>query len=149
MSVGTPEAQPSADRVARIAVLLESGRAGEAALGRAAALAGELQAELTVVAVAPQATRTCCGGVSPAAYNETVRDQVAADLGRAVAELGVPARFELLSEAREPALPRFVSERAIELVLLPARHVALGSARHPQARRLRGLPGVEVRVITP
>lgn len=131
-------------------MLLEPGRGGAAALHRGAELARELGAELTVVAVAPQAPRPCCGGLSPADYNCAIRDDVVADLGLAAGELqalGADARFELLLEGRDPPLDRFLSERGFGILLLPARRVALRTARHPDARRLSRLAGVEVRVV--
>jgi hypothetical protein len=130
-------------------VLFEPGRNGSRALDCAVVLSRELQAELTVVATAPQAPPSCCAG-SAVAFNGAVREAVADDLCHAadqIAGLQVDARFELLVEGRDPPLEQFLAERGVELVLLPARHSMPGTRRHPAARRLRRLPGCEVRLV--
>jgi hypothetical protein len=141
--------RPRPDGV-KIAVLLEPGRGGAAAVHSGMALAQELGGELTVVAIAPQAPPPRCGGFSPSAYNRAVRDEVASELSvvaRRLEAVGIPARRALLLEGREPSLERFLSERGVELILLPARH-AWGPAKHPDARRLSRMGGLQVRVVT-
>jgi hypothetical protein len=135
----------------RMAVLLESGRSGEAALERAVALALEHEAELVVVALAPQAEAPRCQGPSPQGFNDAVRDAVAGELDAAKARVrrsgGLTPTVSLLVQGRDPPLEAWVAERGIELVLLPARRPSLGPARHPQARRLRG--HAQVHVVVP
>jgi len=131
----------------RIAVLLEPGRRGTTAVDRAAAISAEFGAELSVVALAPQAEPPRCGGVSPAAYNFAVLDEVNAELCAAARRLGgtdLRASFTLLLERRDPPLHRWLGDQSVDLVLLPARR----SGRHPQARAVRRHTGAQVRVIS-
>ena len=135
----------------RIAVLLESGRSGEVALTRAVALSHEHQAELAVVALAPQAKSPRCQGPSAQGFNDAVRDATAGELeaaGRVIRRRGGTALVaSLLVEGRDPPLERWVDDQAIELVLLPARRPFLAHPRHPQARRLRG--HTQVHIVVP
>lgn len=136
----------------KIAVLLESGRSGMAALDRAVALSGEHEAELLVIAVAPQAQRPPCGGLSPQGYNDAVCDAVMSDLWaaeRRVGQSSPPTSFVLLIDGRDDPLDRWIAERGVDLVLLPTRHPVLRAPRHPAARRLRRRSGAEVRVVAP
>src|SRR2546423_7272091 len=89
----------------RIAVLLEPGRSGVAALQRAVALATEHEAELSVVAVAPQAQRPRCAGPSPQGFNDAVHDVVAGELDAAAQRLGptdAAANYRLLRPGHDP-----------------------------------------------
>jgi hypothetical protein len=147
-------------RVSRVAVLLESGRGGAAALAEAAALAGAGAAELTVVAIAPTVATVCrsCGGVSARAYNCAVRDDVADSLQRTVDRMTpVTQRVTgtLLVEGDDPPLEEWVAMQSFDVVLLPSR---LGvprrrrqrrRRRHPAARRLRQQTHAEIRVVGP
>jgi hypothetical protein len=126
----------------RIAVVLEPGRRGAAALAQAATLAAAADSEVTVVALAPTADPVCrsCGGVSTRAYNCAVRDEVAESLDRAVATLGGATEQiagRLLVEGEDPPLDEWVARRGIDLVLLPARRGVPRTRRHPAERRLR------------
>jgi hypothetical protein len=135
----------------RIAVVLEPGRSGAAALTQATALAASPGAELTVVAVAPKAIGCrCCGGPSPYAYNCAVRDDVAQDLHDAAARLDRGAQdinVKLLVEGRDPPLEEWVAQSRVDLVLLPARWRPLRRPDHPAARLLRRLTDASVRVV--
>lgn len=136
----------------RVAVVLEPGRSGAAALTQATALAASPDAELTVVAVAPKAVGCrCCGGPSPYAYNCAVRDDVAQDLHDAVARLDGGARdikVKLLVEGRDPPLEEWVVQSRVDLVLLPARWRPLRRRDHPAAPVLRRLTDATVRVVS-
>lgn len=136
----------------RIAVLLEPGRRGVAALRAAVDLAAERDAELTIVAVAPTAQTACrsCGGVSPRAYNCAVRDDAADELDRAFLSVHpTTARIDtvLLVEHDDPPLHDWLAAHSFDLVLLPARIGLPHSRRHPAARSLRRHAGLTVRVL--
>jgi hypothetical protein len=135
----------------RIAVVLESGRSGQAALDRAVALAREHEAELSVVALAPQAERSHCAGPSPQDLNAALWDATAADLKAARTRIhrsGDPGcAWTLLVEGQDPPLAQWVRQHEIDLVLLPARRSLIRRRRHPQARHLRA--HVQVRVVVP
>jgi len=135
----------------RIAVVLEPGRSGAAALAQATALAASPAAELTVVAIAPKAIGCrCCGGPSPYAYNCAVRDDVAQELDDAAVRLDLAARdikVKLLVEGSDPPLEEWVVHSQIDLVLLPAHWRALRSRSHPAARLLRRATGADVRIV--
>jgi hypothetical protein len=139
------------DLSSHIAVVLEPGRSGAAALAQATALAASPGAELTVVAVAPNAVGCrCCGGPSPYAYNCAVRDDVAQELHDAAARLDCGARdvkVKLLVEGRDPPLEEWVVQSGVDLVLLPARWRVLRSRSHPAAQLLRRLTDASVRVV--
>jgi hypothetical protein len=113
------------------------------------ALAREHEAELTVVAVAPQAERPRCAGPSPEGYNDAVRDTVGGELAAARAHAGESARYVLLVEHRDQPLARWLDAEAIDLVMLPRRWPPLGRPRHPAARGLRRSVSAEVRVVAP
>jgi hypothetical protein len=136
---------------ARIAVLVERGRSGEAALAQAREMAAARAAELTVVAVAPQATvgRRCCGG-HPYAFNCAVRDDVAEQLRTAAAPLMFIAHdlgVRMLVEGSDPPLEEWVAQGQFDLVLLPARR-GLRARSHPAAPRLRRATDARVRVVS-
>jgi hypothetical protein len=136
----------------RVAVLLEPGRRGAAALAHAAALCRTPASELTVVAVAPTVETVCrsCGGVSPRAYNCAVRDEVAQQLEAAVAGLGPLAEQphgKLLVEGADPSLEHWIAHQRFDLVLLPSRPGLPHARRHPAVRRLRRCTDVPVKVV--
>ena len=136
----------------RVAVLLEPGRRGAAALAQAAALGATRDAEVTVVAIAPRANTVCrsCGGVSTAAYNCAVRDDVADELQKAIMSSGAVAqRIEgrLLVEGTDPPLARWIAQGAFDLVLLPSRWGIPRLRRHPAARELRTRSSATIRVV--
>jgi hypothetical protein len=136
----------------RIAVVLEAGRRGAAALVQAAALAAASGAELTVVAIAPKAAAVCrcCGGVSPHAYNCAVRDEVAEELQSAVAGLGSAGQditSKLLVEGSDPPLEKWIAQERITLVLLPARWGVQRLRSHPAARPLRRSTDATIRIV--
>jgi hypothetical protein len=136
----------------RIAVLLEPGRSGVAALQRAVALATEHEAELTVVAVAPQAQRPRCAGPSPQGFNDAVQDAVAGELDVAVQRVessDAHANYVLLVQGRDQPLGQWLRAGSFDLVLLAARRPMLRWPRHPEARRLRRRLDAEVRVVAP
>jgi hypothetical protein len=81
-----PDAAPGPPHT-RIAVLFEPGRRGVAALARASELAAAPGVELTVVALAPQASGPRCGA-SNDAYNCAASDEAAAELRQAAELLG-------------------------------------------------------------
>ncbi|HEY3725560.1 MAG TPA: universal stress protein [Solirubrobacteraceae bacterium] len=133
----------------RIAVLLEPGASGTAALERGVALAREHEAELIVVAVAPQAEPSRCAAPSPEGYNDAVCQAVRAELEAAKARAGAAFRYVVLVEHRDEPLGRWLDAQAVDLVLLPRRWPSLGRPRHPAARRLRRSLSAEIRVIAP
>jgi hypothetical protein len=139
------------DPPARIAVVLERGRSGAAALAQATALAASPAAELTIVAVAPKVTAArCCGGPSPYAYNCAVRDNVAEELQSAIARLEPAARdvkVKLLVEGTDPPLEDWVVRSRFDLVLLPARWRGLRQRSHPAAGLLRRFTDANIRVV--
>jgi hypothetical protein len=136
----------------RIAVLLEPGRSGVATLQRAVALAAEHEAELTVVAVAPQAERPRCAGPSPQCFNDAVHDAVAGELEAAAQRLGpsrAAANYVLLVQGQDQSLGEWLQAGSFDLVMLPGRRPMLRWPRHPEARRLRRRLDAEVRVVAP
>ncbi|HEY2260463.1 MAG TPA: hypothetical protein VGH45_12150 [Solirubrobacteraceae bacterium] len=136
----------------RIAVLFEPGRSGNAALERGVALSREHEAELAVVAVAPQAERSRCAGPSPDGYNDAIRDTVQSELQDAERRVGAsnpPVTYALLVQGRDAPLDRWLEAESADLVLLPARRPMLRWPHHPDARRLRRRLQAEVRVVAP
>ena len=136
----------------RIAVLLEPGRRGAAAVARAADLAAAPGRELTIIAVAPSVATVCrsCGGVSARAYNCAVRDDVAAELARAIDGLagsGQPVNGQLLVQGADPPFERWVAEGGFDLVLLPSRRAVPRLRGHPAARSLRRQTDADIRVV--
>jgi hypothetical protein len=136
-------------RARRVMVLFEPGRTSEAALreaGEAAADGGEL----TVVTLAPQAHPGGCVRCRAGAfaYNCAVREEAALDLSRARELLGPAAdraAFKTLVERRDPPLAAWVDEQLFDLVVLPARRLALRG--HPAAPKLRRTRTAELRVV--
>jgi hypothetical protein len=56
---------------------------------------------------------------------------------------------ELLAEGTDPPLHEWVARAGVDLVLLPARHRPLRSAKHPAAAALRRSTAAEVRIVEP
>jgi hypothetical protein len=135
-----------------VLVLYEPGRSGAAALEQARRLVADDGSALTVVTVAPQDTRICCGAGSAIDYNQAVCEAAGAELREASALLGSVAgraQFEVLVQDREPPLADWVASGGFDVVLLPARGRTLRRAKHPAAGQLRRLTGAEVRVVGP
>jgi hypothetical protein len=134
----------------RVAVLYEPGRAGLAALDLAGRLAADESSVLTVVSVAPQDTRICCGAGSAIDYNQAVREAVGAELQRArelLGDAGDRASFKLLVQDTDPPLAAWIDATGFDIVLLPARRRPLRSAKHPAADQLVRLTSAEIRVV--
>jgi hypothetical protein len=136
--------------VRRVMVLYEPGRTGSAALDLARRLVGAAGLGLTVVSVAPQDTRICCGAGSALDYNRAVCDAAEAELLQARKELGATAErasFKVLVEDKDPPLAAWVAAGDFDVVLLPARRRPLRRSKHPAAEGLRRSTRAEVRVI--
>ena len=132
----------------RTLVVIEPGRAGNAALEAARAHATREGAEVTLVGVAPQVGSRC--GPSGEEYNDAVVDAVARDLFGArdrLAAAGVHVTCRLLVDGRDPPLEEFAAAGGFGLILLPSRRPRWRHASHPSARRLIGLTHAEVRSI--
>ena len=137
----------------RVLVLYEQGRGGIAAIDVARGLAEQEKANLTVVAVAPQAPSGPRCGNSAIEYNQAVADSVSGDLDKARARLGQAAEraaFVLLVDGADQTFEQFAESGGFDLVLLPARRRPLRrGARHPEASRLRLSVGAEIRIVEP
>jgi hypothetical protein len=134
----------------RVAVLYEPGRSGSAALDLARRLVGDYGSELTVVSVAPQDTRICCGAGSAMDYNRAVREAAGVEL-RDASELlgreGSRASFKLLVQDKDPPFAAWIAAGDFDVVLLPAHRRPLRKAKHPAAGQLRRLTSAEVYVV--
>ncbi len=111
-------------------MLLEPGRSGVAAVERAVAIAREHEAALVLVALAPQADSLHCSAPAKG-VNDAIFETVAGELAAATEQIGrtgSPASSALLVDGRDPALHRWVRERRVDLVLLPARRPTVGPA---------------------
>src|SRR5437588_1644444 len=92
----------------RVLALVAPGRHGNAAVGYAQSL-GETEAiELTVVAIAPQASGPRCG-TSILDYNAAVAQAAREDLARARARLGELATYAVLPARTAQALSDFAA----------------------------------------
>jgi hypothetical protein len=134
----------------RVVVLYEPGRSGSAALALAARLVAGDGSALTVVSVAPQDTRRCCGAGSAIGYNRAVCEAVAGELRQArelLGDVGDHASFRLLVEAKDPPLAAWVAAGGFDVVLLPARRRPLRRAKHPALDPLRRSTSAEVRIV--
>jgi hypothetical protein len=134
----------------RVVVLYEPGRSGSAALDLARRLVAPDGSALTVVSVAPQDTRLCCGAGSAVDYNRAVCEAAEAELREARQQLGAAgdrARFKLLVEDRDPPLSAWIAAGDFDVVLLPARIRPLRRAKHPAADQLRRSTSAAVRVV--
>src|SRR6478609_2878343 len=134
----------------RVVVLYEPGRTGSAALSLAGRLVGGDGSALTVVTVAPQDTRICCGAGSAIDYNRAVCEASAAELRQArelLGPVGNRALFKLLVQGKDPPLAAWIAAGGFGVVLLPARRRPLRSAKHPAADPLRRSTSAKVRVV--
>ena len=133
----------------RVVVLYEPGRSGSGALDLAGRLVGGDGSALTVVSVAPQGRRICCGG-SAIGYNRAVCEAVAAELQQArelLGALGDRASFRLLVQDKDPPLAAWIGGGGFDVVLLPARRRPLRGAKHPAADQVRRSTSAEVRIV--
>jgi hypothetical protein len=133
-----------------VVVLYEPGRSGSAALDLARRLVGDDGSALTVVTVAPQDRRICCGAGSAIDYNRAVCEAADAELREARELLGPPAdraSFKLLVQDKERPLAAWIAAGDFDVVLLPARRRPLRSAKHPAADQLRRSTSAEIRVV--
>jgi hypothetical protein len=133
-----------------VVVLYEPGRNGAAALDEARRLAVDDGFDLTVVSVAPQDTRICCGAISAMDYNQAVCDAVDTELREArelLGPVGNRASFRLLVEHTDPPLAAWITARDCDVVLLPARRRPLRRVKHPAAGQLRRSTRAEVHVV--
>jgi len=136
----------------RILVLCEHGRAGAAAIELAGELAEREHANLTVVAVAPQAPSGPRCGNSAVEYNEAVADSVARDLDEAKRRLGHAAEraaFLLLIAGADQTFGQLARSGGFDLVLLPAHRRPFRKPGHPAASELSGVAGAEIRIVEP
>jgi hypothetical protein len=134
----------------RVVVLYEPGRTGSAALDLAGRLVGDDGSALTVVSVAPQDTRICCGAGSAIDYNRAVCEAADAELRQARELLdfaGNRASFKLLVQGKDPPLAAWIAAGGFGVVLLPARRRPLRSAKHPAADQIRRSTSAQVRVV--
>jgi hypothetical protein len=134
----------------RVVLLYEHGRAGSAASDLARWLVVENGAELTVVTVAPQAARICCGAGSAVDYNRAVCEAAGAELREAyrlLGSVGNRASFKLLVQDKDPSLAAWIAAEDFDLALLPARRRPLCRAKHPAAEQLRRSTSAKVRVV--
>jgi hypothetical protein len=146
-SIQSDAVRPAAKRVV---VLYEPGRTGSAALALAGRLVRDDSPVLTVVGVAPQDTRICCGAGSASDYNRAVCEAVDAELRRArelLGDAGNRASFKLLVQDTDPPLAAWIDAAGFDIVLLPARRRPLRSAKHPAADQLRRSTSAEVRIV--
>jgi hypothetical protein len=133
-----------------VAVLYEPRRTGSAALDLAGRLVGDDNALLTIVGVAPQDTRICCGAGSANDYNRAVCVAVESELQQAQALLGdagTRASFKLLVQHKDPPLAAWIDAAGFDIVLLPARRRPLRGAKHPAADQLCRSTSAEVRIV--
>lgn len=134
-------------RPVRTLVLIEPGRAGDAAVHQALTLARRTAMELTIVGIAPQAPGPRCG-TSTLDYNAAIVAAVREDLARVRETLGGDGALpvcRLIVQGRDPALEQFAATGDFDLVLLPARGRRFGSApasgrRTPRGHHPRGGP---------
>jgi hypothetical protein len=134
----------------RVAVLYEPGRTGAAALDLARRLVGPAGLGLTVLSVAPQDTRICCGAGSAMDYNRAMCETAEAELREARKELGPMAErasFKVLVQDKDPPLAAWIAAGGFDVVLLPARRRPLRRVKHPAAEPLRRATSAEVRII--
>ena len=132
---------------ARVLAVCEASASGRAVLERAASMAREGGAELTVLALARQDTAPPHCTVYGEAYNQAVRADAQAELEHARGAIGdLPlARFELLIEGRDPPLARWAQGR-FDVALLPSRRF-LRRGTHPWQAELAGAGIARVLVI--
>lgn len=133
----------------RTLVVIEPGRAGDAAVDEACAQARLTGSAVTLVAVAPLVESVRCGP-APRDYNDAVIDAVRQDLKRAserLAAAGVEADCSVLVDGHDPCLEAFAAAGGFGLILLPPHRARWRHAGHPSARRLTGIGEAEVRLV--
>ena len=151
-SSGSIQADTLPSVARRVAVLYEPGRAGSAALDRARRLVEEDGSALTVVTLAPQGTRLCCGAVSAIDFNQAVCEAAGDELREArglLGPVGNRAVYKVLVQDRDPPLATWIAAGDFDLVLLPARRRPLRRMKHPDGDRLRRASGAEVLIVRP
>jgi hypothetical protein len=134
----------------RVVVLYEPGRSGSAALTLARRLVAGEGSALTIVTVAPQDTRICCGAGSAMDYNRAVCEAADAELREArklLGPVGDRALLKLLVQDKDPPLAAWIAAGDFDIVLLPARRSLLRRAKHPAADQLRRSTSADVRVV--
>lgn len=133
----------------RTLVVIEAGRAGDAAVDEACAQARRTGCAVTLVGVAPQATAMHCVS-SGEGLNDAILEAVIADLARARARLatsGIEVASRVLVDGCDPPLEEFAATGGFDLILLPSRRPRWVHAGHPSARRLSGRTSAEVRLV--
>jgi hypothetical protein len=133
----------------RTLVVIEPGRAGDAAVEEARAQAAVVDCEVTLVGVARRDSSVRCGP-SGEAYNAAITEAVARDLARARDRLvtaGVAVTCRVLVDGRDLPLEGFAAAEGFDLILLPSRGPRRAPRRHPAARRLTQLAGPEIRLV--
>ena len=133
----------------RTLLVIEPGRAGDAAVEEACLQAWRTGSAVTLVATAPLVATVRCGPAGDE-YNGAVIDAVTRDLVRACERLetaGVEVDCSVLIDGRDPPLEEFAATGDFELILLPSRRPRWWQARHPLARRLTGKTQAEVRLV--
>ncbi len=128
----------------RMAVLIEAGHRADAAIAEAVALAGSEPISATLVAVVPHARGRGCA-VSATPLNEAIEQAAGVDLWNAGQRLGDCDR-RILRDGLDPSLLEWVAAEGFDLVLLPRRR-RRAHGGHPEAARLRAVPGLQVRVL--
>jgi riboflavin biosynthesis pyrimidine reductase len=134
----------------RVLVLYERGASGSQAIDQARELIQAEDGQLTVVTVAPRDTRVRGTGVSARDYNDAVRESAQRDLDEAHRMLGSLAErgvFEVVVEAGNSSLAIWATDRAFDVILLPARRRLFSRQAHPVAAALRGSTAADVRVV--
>lgn len=133
-----------------MAVLVEGGRRGLAAVDVAVALAAREPIRIVLVSVAAQADNSGCT-MSAEPLNAAVCGAAEAELARARARLAYAApacRSILLRERADPELGAWLAAERIERVLLPGRPRRLrGGLAHPAGRTLAAVAGLTVSVV--
>jgi len=149
-SLGGVEHGTSRPAPARVLVLYERGRNGEAALAAAAEfVTGSAAARITVVTLAPQDADPGACVVYTEPFNAAVREQASLELSEArsmLAALEQAAAYESLGAQRDAVARRLALGSGWHLVLVPARGLRY---RLPfgAGRRLRRAARCEVRIV--
>lgn len=137
-------------------MLFEPGRNGAKAVRQAAELMTRAQTDVTVVTLAPQECKRCCGPSSEP-FNCAVRKEAVLELREAWKILGPMAEratFKVLVGQREPLcskrrlsapLALWVAKHAFDLVFLPRHRLTPGG--HSVARKVRRSTATEVRIV--
>lgn len=140
----------AAVRATPMAVLVEGGRRGLAAVDAAVALAAREPIRIVLVSVVAQAQNSGCT-MSAEPLNAAVCEAAETELARARARLAYAApacRSILLRERTDPGLGVWLAAERIERVLLPGRPRRLrGGLAHPAGRTLAAVSGLTVSVV--